>query len=335
MATSKNDDGNATLVQDLKVTVQRFSKVFPANKWERDMFVSNIDLAANFNTGVINFFLPNSAFPMDSVIEKIEKTLQDVLVKYDYFAGRLKRDPHTNRLVIVCNAGWMGFAVATIALEDISSPDDQPLCAFQYMQVTIFKCGGFTMGYSANHMLSDGIGLRVFFENVAALLADKPIPFPPYNNRRALAARTPPRVKFSHNDILKLKKEAKMSTVEGTDIITSFNAVMAHLWRCRGSLSENDPEKKTSTILYAVDLRSRLQPPLPLTYAGNAIISAYATASISELKEKPLGYLVQLISQGTTRITNEYARSHIDWLELHTGFPHGDFSVSMVENRIC
>ncbi|KAF5198286.1 Hxxxd-type acyl-transferase family protein [Thalictrum thalictroides] len=95
---------------------------------------------------------------------------------------------------------------------------------------------------------------------------------------------------------------------------------------CLVGLSENDPEKKTSTILYAVDVRSRLQ--LPLTYAGNAIISAYATASISELKEKPLGYLVQLISQGTKRITNEYARSHIDWLELHTGFPHGDFYVS-------
>ncbi|KAF5176802.1 omega-hydroxypalmitate O-feruloyl transferase-like, partial [Thalictrum thalictroides] len=229
--------------------------------------------------------------------------------------------------------------------------------------VTSFKCGGFAMGYSANHMLSDGIGLRIFFENVASLLAGKPLPFPPYNNRRDLAARTPPRVEFSHREltkvsiperdktiymkifqimdenldnkifhlssdnILKLKKEAKMSNVEGTDIITSFNVVMAHLWRCRG-LSENDPEKKTSTILYAVDLRSRLQPPLPLSYAGNAIISAYATASISELKEKPLGYLVQLISQGTKRITNEYARSHIDWLELHTGFPHGDFYVS-------
>ncbi|KAF7132152.1 hypothetical protein RHSIM_Rhsim09G0128600 [Rhododendron simsii] len=35
-----------------------------------------------------------------------------------------------------------------------------------------------------------------------------------------------------------------------------------------------------------------------------------------------------MVSEGTTRMTDEYARSAIDWGELHKGFPHGEFLVS-------
>ncbi|KAF5181411.1 Fatty alcohol:caffeoyl-CoA acyltransferase [Thalictrum thalictroides] len=95
-----------------------------------------------------------------------------------------------------------------------------------------------------------------------------------------------------------------------------------------GAIENNNPDKIT-TILYAVDIRSRLGPPsFPSSYTGNAVITAYGRAKIHEVEEKPFSYLVKMINEGTSRISDEYVRSVIDWGELHKGFPYGDVLVS-------
>ncbi|KAG5532780.1 hypothetical protein RHGRI_027171 [Rhododendron griersonianum] len=134
-------------------------------------------------------------------------------------------------------------------------------------------------------------------------------------------------------DVSSLKNHAKsgIATSNHAEVkITSFNVVTAHVWRCKALSSSETSQNpdRSSTILYAVDIRPRLDPPLPQSYTGNAVLTTCATATCKQLEESPLSTLVEMVSEGTTRMTDEYARSAIDWGELHKGFPHGEFLVS-------
>ncbi|XP_010255141.1 PREDICTED: shikimate O-hydroxycinnamoyltransferase-like [Nelumbo nucifera] len=373
------------LIPDLKVTIQRSFTVSPTEKTERRfMFLSNIDQGLNFRSEGLQFFKPNANYPPNTVIDILETACQKILVPYDFLAGRLRLNPHQDRLEIDCNSAGVGFVVATsdVSVAEIGdllypSPvfkqliaealdtlgaDDQPLCV---LQVTSFKCGGFALGVSCNHALFDGISFRIFIENLSCVAAGKPLAVNPYNNRQLLAARSPPRVTFSHpervkleitrnvepsitktlfepmpenlvpkifrlsaDDISKLKQKAKH---EGSNphVTTSFNVVAAHIWRCKAlseDVGENDLDQM-STVLYAVDIRPRIRPPLPPSYTGNAILPGYATASFRDIKEAPFSRLVEMVSVGARRMTDEYARSVIDWIELYKGIPYGDLLI--------
>ena len=135
-------------------------------------------------------------------------------------------------------------------------------------------------------------------------------------------------LQLTSKHITGLKEEAKAANGQHSAArITGFNVVTAHVWRCKELSGPNDPTR-SSTILYAVDIRPRLNPPLPKSYAGNAVLTAYATAKCKELEDGSFPSLVEMVSEGAARMTGEYARSAIDWGEIYNGFPHGEFLVS-------
>ncbi|TKY46224.1 Omega-hydroxypalmitate O-feruloyl transferase [Spatholobus suberectus] len=253
------------------------------------------------------------------------------------------------------------FAQLVHKNKDFLKHGDVPVCV---AQVTSFKCGGFAIGFSTSHTTFDGLSFKTFLDNIATIAAKKPLVVTPCHDRHLLAARSPPRVTFPHpemlnlgdlptglesnifevsteqlefkvfkltsNDITKLKEEAKNSISGGTcssTRVTGFNVITAHIWRCKALSGDDDPNR-SSTILYAVDIRSRLNPPLPKSYTGNAVLTAYATAKCRELEEVPFMRLVEMVREGATRMTDEYARSIIDWGEINKGFPNGEVLVS-------
>ncbi|KAE8009806.1 hypothetical protein FH972_006219 [Carpinus fangiana] len=373
-----------SLLQDLKVSIHDSSLVFPNKEAERkSIFLSNIDQVLNFDVETVHFFPRNKDYPAERVAEKLKKTLAKVLVPYDFLAGRLKLNPETGRLEIECNGGGVGFVLGSskCALDEIGDlvypnpafsqlicktldflkpADDHPLAIFQ---VTSFKCGGFAMGISTNHAAFDGLGFKLFLDNLAAVAADKPLAVEPCNDRRLLAARSPPLVTFPHPELLKLNtpagqessppvfeatqddlafnifnltsddithlKEKAKATHAANTRISGFNIVTAHIWRCKAlSCNAENNMERLSTILYAVDIRPRLNPPLPASYSANGVLTAYARASCKELSEGPFARVVEMVYEGARRMTDEYARSVIDWGELYKGFPHGEFLVS-------
>ncbi|KAL8233503.1 hypothetical protein R6Q59_019603 [Mikania micrantha] len=119
----------------------------------------------------------------------------------------------------------------------------------------------------------------------------------------------------------------KMGPGSNNAKITGFNVVTAHVWRCKAlsSGSDFDPER-VSTVLYAMDIRSRLN--LPPSLAGNAVLSAYASARCKEIAQGSLLKLVELVTEGANRMTPEYIHSTIDWGEVNKGFPNGEFLIS-------
>ncbi|KAL3828436.1 hypothetical protein ACJIZ3_017238 [Penstemon smallii] len=373
-------------MQDLKIKFQLSTLVFPSQETEKkSLFLPNIDQILNYSIPTAHFFLPNKDFPPEFVGKRLKIALEKVLVPYDFMAGRLKLNYKSGCLEIDCNGAGVGFVLASseFRLADIGeclvhpnlgfqqlavqkldclSPQvDQPLCIFQ---VTSFKCGGFAIGMSMNHILCDGLGAKTFIENLAsqAFGHEKPLAVVPNNDRRVLAARSPPRVEFPHHEFLKLDSPIgqgstppifdcnleelnyKIFKLSPNDIknlknkakndakntkVTSFGVMAALLWHCKVfSCNVNYKEDGLSTLIIAIDIRQRLNPQLSISYSGNAVLPKGVSVTYNELEKGPFSNLVEKISEGAKGMTNEYAKSALDWLEIHRGVPHGDYVVS-------
>lgn len=142
-------------LQDLKVTVQEQTLVFPSQQTQqKSIFLSNIDQILNYNIPTAHFFVANPDFPPETVAERLRRALEKVLVPYDFMAGRFKLNQVSGRLEIECNRAGAGFVVAASEhsladlgdlvypslgfrqlavqmLDNLELADYQPLCTFQ------------------------------------------------------------------------------------------------------------------------------------------------------------------------------------------------------------
>ncbi|CAH9093197.1 unnamed protein product [Cuscuta europaea] len=92
-------------------------------------------------------------------------------------------------------------------------------------------------------------------------------------------------LKLTKQNIDKLREIAN----EGGAKYSRFEVVAGHIWRCATEARRHRSEQPTN-LYVRVDFRSRLNPPLPPHYFGNAIIQAAATALSGELLRNGLGY---------------------------------------------
>uniref|UniRef100_A0A1D1Y4U8 Omega-hydroxypalmitate O-feruloyl transferase n=1 Tax=Anthurium amnicola TaxID=1678845 RepID=A0A1D1Y4U8_9ARAE len=239
------------------------------------------------------------------------------------------------------------------------------------VQVTRFACGGFSTGFVTNHSILDGRAAADMFGNLASVCRGEGMKkVDLYNDRTCLRARVPPRIQYEHTEYTKLIIDTKPSfscssftspdqpshspsllqlssshsyrvfpfTVDkiralkekATATCSTFEALVAHVWRARTKAVFDDPAR-VSTVLFAVDVRSRLTTPLPEGFVGNAVVTASASATVAEMEAKPFPFCVEMVKRAIGRVTEEYVRSVIDWLEVHRGIPStvgGNFFVS-------
>ena len=179
------------------------------------------------------------------------------------------------------------------------------------------------MGLSINHTTLDGLSFKLFLDNLAALGHNKPLAVTLNHDRHLLASRSPPQVTFPHPELVQLKipigqdsnpsvfvatqedlafnifrltsdninslkeKAKAASGIHPNARITGFNVVTAHIWQCKALSSDTGINMdRMSTILYAVDIRPRLNPPLTPSYAGNAVLTAYAKIGRASCRER-------------------------------------------------
>ncbi|KAI5073354.1 hypothetical protein GOP47_0011367 [Adiantum capillus-veneris] len=101
---------------------------------------------------------------------------------------------------------------------------------------------------------------------------------------------------------------------------SSFDVITALVWKARSialSLDASPP----STLFFAIDIRSRLEPPLPAHFCGNGVFSAHASATSRELQEMPFSSCVKLVQDAIAAVTDDYVRSALDWGEINHGVP--------------
>nr|WHU50358.1 rosmarinic acid synthase [Coleus scutellarioides] len=215
-----------------------------------------------------------------------------------------------------------------------------PLMVFQ---LTRFKCGGVALGVANEHHLSDGVAALHFINTWAHLSRGAPAPTPlPHFDRSSLSARNPPQPQFSHaeyqppptlenplphtdiahsrfkltcDQLNSLKSKFKTASADGGagKSYSTFEVLAGHIWRSV-CIARGLPEGQETKLHIPFDGRGRLQ--LPPGFFGNAIFFATPIATCGEIESNSLNYAVRRVSDGVSRLDEDYLRSSIDFLEL-------------------
>ncbi|KAJ0971219.1 hypothetical protein J5N97_019178 [Dioscorea zingiberensis] len=214
-------------------------------------------------------------------------------------------------------------------------------------QVTRFKCGGFILGLSMNHCMFDGLGAMEFVNSWGETARGMPLAVPPFIDRTVLKCRNPPIINYPHHEFAEIKDISNTATLYQEDMLyrsfcfdpeklnelklkamedksltkcTTFEALSAFVWRARTQALKLKPEQPTK-LLFAVDGRSRFNPPLPKGYFGNGIVLTNALCNAGELVGNPLSYSAALVQNAVKMVTDEYMRSAMDYFEATRARP--------------
>ncbi|XP_031493266.1 brassinosteroid-related acyltransferase 1-like [Nymphaea colorata] len=126
--------------------------------------------------------------------EKLQESLEKVLVSWYSAAGRLRLNGASGKLEIDCNGEGVTMRAATTdaKLEDlgnlhehndfcnklvhqISDNEDLSQSPLVAVQVTRFACGGYCVGFGFNHALFDGFGAFSFLASWAQICCGKDV----------------------------------------------------------------------------------------------------------------------------------------------------------------
>ncbi|KAK7255110.1 hypothetical protein RIF29_28513 [Crotalaria pallida] len=110
---------------------------------------------------------------------------------------------------------------------------------------------------------------------------------------------------------MRLMKESGNETMMEKSV-TTFEALVACVWRPRARALQLNNEGKT-TLIVTMGMRGHLDPPLPNGYYGNAISDAYVTLTMKELNERPLLEVMKVIGETKKAALNaEHIKNEID-----------------------
>ncbi|KAK8638139.1 hypothetical protein V6N13_136579 [Hibiscus sabdariffa] len=301
-----------------------------------------------FHVPFVHFYGHQPSMEGKHPAEVIRTALAQTLVLYYPFAGRL-REGANGKLIVDCNGEGVLFikADADVTLEQFGHALQPPFpcfdeflfdvpgsegilnCPLLLIQVTRLKCVGFIFALRLNHTMCDAAGLKQFVSSVAAMARGEATHLiPPVWERHLLDAEDPPRVTCTHHEYdeveasLPLDKLVQRSFFFGPAQVsllrkllplhlrqcTKFELLTAFLWRCRSLAINLDPQEEVR-MLCAVNVRSKMEPPLPQGYYGNAFVFPAAITTVKNLCENPLGFAVELVKQAKTRVTEEYVKS--------------------------
>ncbi|KAK7350718.1 hypothetical protein VNO77_09619 [Canavalia gladiata] len=346
----------------LEVKQGEASRVKGAEETEKgEYFLSNLDQNIAVPVRTVYCFKCDCRGNEDAA-GVIKDALSKILVPYYPMAGRLGISSEGK--LIVQNTGEGAVFVeaeANCNIEDIGNlthPDPHTLSKLVYdhpaspnilqmplitVQVTKFKCGGFSLGLNMNHCMKDGLCAMEFVNAWSEVARGLDLKIPPFLDRTIIKARNPPQIEFKHNEFAeiqdisnttklyeeeemlyksfcfdpnKLEKLKKKVTEDGVlKSCSTFEALSGFVWRARSEALRMKPDQETK-LLFAVDGRSRFVPPIPKGYFGNAIVLTNCVCKAGELLNKPLSFSVGLIRKAIDMVTDSYMRSAIDYFEV-------------------
>lgn len=219
--------------------VENFTVVPETPTRRRRLFLSNIDLTLVSYYETLTFFEPPTAtskVTLSEVCDNLRNALSQLLVAYDFVAGRLEPTEGEGRLEIDCNGAGIVVVAATCSshmsqLGELRTPKpayselvkflmndegkelrDKPLLLFQLTQ---FRCGGLALASRANHCILDGISGREFQANLASFSRGEGLIVRPNADRTVFKARNPPKISYPHYEYSKLIDVQTVFSVRG------------------------------------------------------------------------------------------------------------------------
>jgi hypothetical protein len=92
---------------------------------------------------------------------------------------------------------------------------------------------------------------------------------------------------------------------------STFEIITACIWRCSTTALNPDIESQVR-VIFPVNVRAKLSPPLPTGYYGNAIVFVVAITTAGKLCQNPFGYALELVKTAKNNVTVEYVWSYTD-----------------------
>ncbi|XVF44773.1 hypothetical protein PTKIN_Ptkin02bG0150800 [Pterospermum kingtungense] len=212
--------------------------------------------------------------------------------------------------------------------------------------ITSFRCGGIVVGIAWNHVVVDAKGIADFLNFWGEITRGLPLSVDPYLDRSILSPTQPLPTDITHPALVgnqsqvkniylqfqepivcqsfcfEPKKLSQLKQIAKEDKFaappTSFEVISALVWIMRTKAYNIEPHK-TTKLLTAVDIRSKMKPALPGGFFGNGIVMSYAECMAGDLVQKPLSFAVKIVHESIKEVNEDYVRSAIDYHELTRG----------------
>ncbi|CAI0389811.1 unnamed protein product [Linum tenue] len=362
---------------NIPITTSRPVHVSPAGpipaEFGHSLYLSNLDdiIGARVFTPTVYFYRSDFFNPDDEkpVVRTLREALAAVLVPYYPLSGRL-REAMNGKLEVFFGpeqGALMVEAYSEMALAELGDltvpnpawapliyvfPDEEPYKVLDMplliAQVTVFSCGGFSLGLRLCHCICDGLGAMQFLGSWAATaksgtLVAKP---DPVWDREVFRPRDPPAVKFPHVEFMKIDDESSLTmslwqekpvqrcyrvsrefqarlkaVAQFSDsdrfTCTTFDAMAAHIWRSWVRALDVKPLDYRLRLTFSVNARQKLkEAPLRDGFYGNVVCLACATSSVDELVNGRLSDTARLVREARIDVSEEYLRSTIDYVEV-------------------
>ncbi|KAH7283337.1 hypothetical protein KP509_34G002100 [Ceratopteris richardii] len=226
--------------------------------------------------------------------------------------------------------------------------DNSPLLS---VQVTFFSDGGVAVGITQSHVIADGQALWNFMMSWSECSRGVPLSCPPVHDRELLALPNPSAEKASTWRFYESKvegEEGSPSTGDSADetqlgpstppdltqcllimpssaikqlkaedggVHTSYEVMCAHLWKHITIARQRPPHEPTFLFVLA-NCRSRINPPLPATYFGNAIGFDICVAKPKRICSETLHDTASRIHSTIVSIVHDGLQGFMNWLEI-------------------
>lgn len=237
-----------------------------------------------------------------NVYDKLKKSLSEALTLFYPLAGRLISDRF-----LECNDEGIVYLEARVKsklLEVVVNPipsELNKLLPFELdeiaelplgVQLNTFECGGIAIGLCFSHRIADALSCLMFIKSWMAIArgekdaAVRPefvsaTLFPPrdiggYDTSFTIAKKDTvitKRFVFAAASIQGLREKYEQNLngkiTNPNRPLSRVEVVSAFIWSCFAKATKSDQTKKFHTIHHAVNLRPKLDPPLPLHSFGN------------------------------------------------------------------
>ncbi|KAI3907519.1 hypothetical protein MKW92_032217 [Papaver armeniacum] len=229
-----------------------------------------------------------------------------------------------------------------------------PLLSIQVSELT----DGVFIGCSVNHCVCDGTSFWQFINSWSCLCissSDCPVRLQLSSVDKLLGTSNPissnevPPLdgvvercfRFTKPNIAALKERASLEIISETKqniVISSLQAILAFVWtaviRSRSSLNDNWDESRELKIKILMNNRTKLIPPSPETYFGNAIATGIVTLKEDEPVKRPgFGFLTSMLNEAVKSNNYEKTRSFTEsWIEKHLMSSPGGYT-GIIGNR--
>ncbi|KAK8564473.1 hypothetical protein V6N12_036596 [Hibiscus sabdariffa] len=234
---------------------------------------------------------------------QIKTSLSDALSVYYPLAGRIRND-NNNKAVVDCNDEGVLFVESRAncrLVEMLENPNPNNHNKFiprelddgadelpAMVQVTYLECGGLVFFLGVSHVVGDALSFFMFLDCWATLgrdgtdgivtpVFDSAKLFPPkdisgfqprtgINTKGNLVAK---RFVFGASAIENIRAMYNDKTVNARP--TRVEALSAYIWNryMAAAAQHNRDQTKTYTVIHAMNLRTRMDPPLSNHYFGN------------------------------------------------------------------